>query len=158
MNLTLLLRQLDKRRVIQAVGLCGTIALFVVFWNGEPYTEQAKALCYHQRPIVNTLIALGTVLLLWRLFQKARLLSENRVLRLLGKHSLEIYLIHCFLTAMFRMLFKRFGVDHAVMSVLLNVALSTIIPLAISALCARIGIDKLLFRPATLLERKKKSE
>ncbi len=156
MNLTLLLPQLDKRRMIWVAGLCGTMALFVIFWNGEPYTEQAKALCYHQRPIVNTLIALGTVLLLWRLSQKARLLSENRVLRLLGKHSLEIYLIHCFLTAMFRVVFKRLGFDHAVMSVLLNVALSTTVPLVISVLCARIGIDKLLFRPAALLERKKK--
>ena len=155
-NLTFILRQMDKRRWSWVVGLCITGVLFIAFWNGGSYTEQAKEFSYNQLPIVNTFIALGAVLLLWRLFQKVRPLAENRVLRLLGRHSLEIYLIHCFLTAMFRVLFKRLGFNNAFMSVLLNAVLSTAIPLLISFLCTRIGIDKLLFRPATLLVRKKK--
>lgn len=57
---------------------------------------------------------------------------------------------------MFRILFRRIGLCHAIMSVLLNVALSTSIPLIISLISARIGIDTLLFRPAGLLERRKK--
>lgn len=45
MNFMPILRQMDERRVIPVVGICITAALFIVFWNGGPYIEQAKALC-----------------------------------------------------------------------------------------------------------------
>lgn len=154
MNLNLLLREMDNRRTIQGLILCMTNVMFIAFWNGKPYTEQSILLCYNFKPIVNTIIALGTVLMLWQLFKKTKTLYENRVLLLLGEHSLEIYLIHNFFTAMFRLLFKLLGFNYAIFSVLLNLILSTAIPLGLSLICSRIGIYKFVFRPASLMKLK----
>lgn len=134
------------------------IVLSIIFWDKNSYTVREKAVFLNSIPVVNVFIALGLSLMLWYLFRNVRWLSENRLLTLLGRYSLEIYVMHCFLTAGFRVAFSRVGVGNAYTSLALNFVLSTFIPLMAAIISKRLGIHDLLFRPVNYISRLKSKE
>lgn len=103
-------------------------------------------------PILNVLAAGLISMALWQMFQRIGLMGNNRVLRLIGRYSLEIYVIHCFFTAGLRVVLPRIGVGNVWVSVALNTVVSTICPLLLSMLCRYLGIHDLFFRPITFLK------
>ena len=99
-------------------------------------------------------IALFTSFGLMALFSRWRgVVEKSRLLRLCGKHCLEIYLLHTFFTAGLRTLLPALGVTGPWLSVWLNFCLSTAVCLAIAALAAKVPAMDLLFRPARFWKR-----
>lgn len=118
-------------------------AVTAVFWNADRY------IC--SIPFFNTVAALGIVMSLLYLFSRVPIF-EKRVLSLFGRYSLEIYLIHCFLTAGNRVLFSKIGIENFWASVALNLLISTAAPMILALLAKSLGFYDLFFRPGRLLE------
>lgn len=148
---------LGKKQI--AVGsFAVSILLCVLFWDKNPYTVREEAVFLNSIPVANVVIAIGISLMLWYLFQNVKRLSENRFLSMFGRYSLEIYVIHCFFTAGFRAVFSRVGVSNAYVSLVLNLALSTAIPLLGAFISKRLGIHDLIFRPVNYINSLKSKQ
>lgn len=76
-----------------------------------------------------------------------------KVICIIGKRSLEIYLLHRFVIIIARLMFKN------VFNIFLTVTLVTIIgviaPMIIKKICVKIRIDKILFNPYSLIAKQK---
>lgn len=103
-------------------------------------------------PVLDVLAAGVISLALWLLFQRVGMLGNNSFLTMIGRHSLEIYVIHCFLTAGFRAVLPRIGIGNAWLSIVMNMAASTALPILFSMLCRRMGIYDLFFKPVTFFK------
>lgn len=95
-------------------------------------------------------IALGVCLLFIRIFQHP-VLAESSVLKYCGRHSLEIYLIHCYVISAERAFLPHTNVW---VSLLLTSVLATVIPLGVAVLLQKINLHSLIFRPAYVLRDK----
>ena len=77
----------------------------------------------------------------------------SKVICIIGKRSLEIYLLHRFVIIIARLMFKN------VFNIFLTVTLVTIIgviaPMIIKKICVKIRIDKILFNPYSLIAKQK---
>lgn len=104
-------------------------------------------------PVVNCMTALGVTLVLVQLFENAGILANNAVFQVIGKLCLEIYVTHCFLTAGFRAVFPKVGIQNVMISMLINCVLSTLIPIAASVAMRRCGIHDLCFKPYTYVSK-----
>ena len=101
-------------------------------------------------------IALSTCWIFLWVFRRCRPLAENRLLQLLGKHCLELYLLHTFFTAGLRSLLPLLGLQTAWPSVIVNFLLSTGISLALAVLAGRFPFMDYLFRPARAWANRRK--
>lgn len=95
-------------------------------------------------------IALGVSLLFISIFQYPAL-AESSVLKYCGRHSLEIYLIHCYVISAERAFLPHTNVW---VSLLLTSVLATVIPLGMAVLLQKINLHSLIFRPAYVLRDK----
>ena len=146
---------IGNKRATLCAAVVGIILCFV-FWNNGTAGDKTKVFYLNSVPVANMLIAGGTSLMLWYLFRNVRWLAENRFLALLGRHSLEIYVIHCCFTAGFRAVFPMIGVNDPFVSVLLNFVLSTAFSLAGAYICKLIGIHELIFKPVSFAMKSRK--
>lgn len=110
----------------------------------------------------NFIIALGIVLFLLYLFRM--LFSKNEAIHVkffsfLGRYSLEIYVIHCVFTAGNRVVLQKLNIDSFYLNIILNIIISTALPILFSYICKKINIHKMIFQPAVYLsERSHKHE
>lgn len=131
------------------VPLCIVSIIIVIYlWNWEHVISS-----YHS---VNIVVALGIVLTIWYLFENVSWLGNSKLLRQCGRYSLEIYVIHHTLTAGFRAIFPRIGITSAYVSLILNMLLSTSIPILFALCCKRLGIYGLFFEPVNYLQKLKR--
>lgn len=133
-----------------------SILLSIILWDKRPYVDRENAVSLNSIPVGNLLIAVGISLMLWYLFQNVHYLSENKILLLIGRHCLEIYVLHCFFTAGFRTVFSVIGVQNPFVSVMVNFVLSTSIPLAVALICKKLKIHDLIFRPVTFFVKNRR--
>lgn len=89
------------------------------------------------------------------LFENVGALGRNRILKILGRYSLEIYVIHCLFTAGLRVLLPKIGIENLLVCFLLNVIISITIPILFAILCKKLHIHEILFKPATYLIKAK---
>ena len=132
-----------KAKILTAVLFCMSVALIVLLWSPERYINSCFA--------VSIIVALGISLMLWCLFINIRFLGGSSLLQMVGRYCLEIYVIHCVFTAGLRIIFPRVGIENVYVSVILNTVISTIIPMMFSAICKKLNIHGLLFRPVTYI-------
>lgn len=86
----------------------------------------------------------------------AQMINSSKILEYLGKHTLEIYLLHPYILVAGRLVFRRLHVDMNVFTVTVLLILGIIIPLAVSVILRKIPIVwKFLFRPVSLIAEKK---
>lgn len=131
------------------IGVFVAALLCLLFWkHGTESLFQVVSLT----PVVNTFIALGFCLFFWKAFSSVKWL-DNKALEICGRYCLEIYVTHCFLTAGFRSVFTALGMTNFWLSLVLNTALSTILPILFAMALERIGLHDLLFRPVHYLRR-----
>lgn len=105
----------------------------------------------HLQPTVNTFVAIGICLFLWKLFSAIPAL-DNRLFNLCGRYCLEIYVLHCFFTAGFRSVLPALGLHNFYLNLVLNTILSTAIPLLIALATQRLHLHTIIFRPAYALK------
>ena len=126
-----------------------SISLMIVFWNNN------KFIC--QIPIVNLVVAVGVCLIVWNIFENHIYLESNNTLIFgkIGKYCLEIYLLHCFFTAGYRVLFNKCGIFNLYISMIFNLVLSIGISVLIAKLCKKMGIYEAIFKPFSCISRRK---
>ena len=148
LGLSLANQQFTKLVSPLAAGIAAVVSLAIAgyYWKNE---SSVSAI-----PIINTLSATGIVLGWIGLFRSVKLFDRNGLLSFIGRHSLEIYVIHCFLTAGNRVVSAKLGIDHIWASIGLNLVASICGSLVIAALTKKIGIYDLFFRPYALVERR----
>lgn len=130
-------------------GLAVGCALCLLFWSHS--TESYSRIVSHL-PFVNTIVALGLSIFLWKAFSAVKWL-DNKTFNICGRYCLEIYVTHCFLTAGFRNVFMALGVTNFWVSLTLNTFLSTLLPILFAMALERFGLHDLLFRPVHNLRR-----
>ena len=141
-------------RLLTSVLFIASIVLFVFFWNSENDVNKT----INKTFLVNVIAALGISLTIWYLFENIKFLSKNRFLQFLGKHSLEIYVIHCIFTAGFRVILPKIGIDNVYIGFVLNTVFSTAIPLLFSVICKKLNIHGLFFKPVTYIRNLRKEK
>lgn len=97
-------------------------------------------------PIIGVLGGLIISVLVISIVKNWNMLSESKILGFLGKYSLEIYVMHCFITAPLRKVFSVFN-----LSMIVNVGLSVIISIGLSLLAVVIlkkcNLYRVFFKP-----------
>lgn len=78
---------------------------------------------------------------------------ENRFLSYIGRHCLEIYVIHCILTAFNRKMLLLVGIDVFWINVLVNTFLSVAIPMLISEVMKKMELYGYFFKPIEVIEK-----
>lgn len=76
-------------------------------------------------------------------------LQEMKLFNMLGKYSLEIYVMHTFITAGNRILLVKMGINRFEWNIAVNFLLAVSIPVVCSVLLKKMKLHTLLFRPAT---------
>ena len=130
------------------------------FYLGIMYTERQTRRFFKPviigilfLPIVNTIVATGIVVGIIYLFSHIEIANRKGLYNYLGKHSLEIYVIHCFLTAGNRVLFAKLGIANVYVSIILNMTLSISGSLFFSYITRKLQVYNLFFRPYRLFEK-----
>lgn len=96
--------------------------------------------------------ALVISIFLLEAFRRSRTLGGSALLALIGRHCLEIFVLHCFFTSSLRPVLTRLGVKSAGLSMALNMSVSTFASLGLALLIRRMGLFAPAFRPYTALK------
>ena len=133
--------------IISIILTASSVALLVAFWN------QNEFIC--NIPIVSTIVAAGVSISIIKIFKNIKPLSKSRSLNYIGRHSLEIYVIHCFFTAANRVVLVKLGINNVYCSIAINTVISTVIPLIFAYTVGKTGLYDLFFRPINLIWKRK---
>jgi fucose 4-O-acetylase-like acetyltransferase len=104
-------------------------------------------------PVLATLC--GTISMLAIIFVFRKYVSLS-VLQILGKYSLDIYLLHSFFTAANRKLLFKMGIDKFSLNILSNFILSICLPIGISIVLKKFRIYRYFFKPFEMRTEKKR--
>lgn len=77
----------------------------------------------------------------------------NCLLRVMGENTLQIYVIHCFVTAGLRLAFKAAGINSLFLYMVIGTVLGVIIPVYIARICTWITCLNFVFQPTKTIER-----
>lgn len=131
---------------ILSVGVI-SVGLVALFWSNE--------VKLNQMPVVNLITALGISFLIILLFMRVDFLQNLKILRYIGQHSIEIYVIHVFCTAGVRPIIRRLGISNLYISITVTFMLSVAIPLLIGQISKRLGMYDWVFKPYFAIKRLK---
>lgn len=129
----------QENAFVNLIPIFISLVTIIFFWNDKRYITNI--------PLVNTIAAFGCVILFAALFRKVPFLKSSFLFTLIGKHALEIYLLHCFFTAGNRVLLPMLGIHGFWSSFVINLFISIFIPMAVSFVSKKLGLYKLLFAP-----------
>ena len=77
----------------------------------------------------------------------------NCLLRVMGENTLQIYVIHCFVTAGLRLVFKVAGIKNLFLYMIVGTILGVLIPVVIAKICTRIYCLNFVFQPTKTIQR-----
>lgn len=83
---------------------------------------------------------------------------DNAVLNIVGRYSLEIYLLHPFVTAPARLIINKLGGAPELLTLVFSFVAATLIPIGISYALQKIGLHDPLFRPVRWYGNKQAAE
>lgn len=126
-------------------GVVATV-LVVRFWHDGRHIDTI--------PVVNLVVGASFTLFFWGAFSNIRFLAKNQALCLVGRYSLEIYVLHCVFTAGHRAVLPQLGVENAFTGTVLNLINSVLISILLAAACKRFGVHTLIFKPVSYFRRK----
>ena len=99
------------------------------------------------------IIANAATFILFFSFVKLKFLSNSPTFKLLGKYSLQIYVIHCFITGGLRIAFRIIGINNFVLYFTLGTLLGIIIPIIIAKICEKNYFLNIPFSPIAGIKR-----
>ena len=106
----------------------------------------------------NYIFSLAICTFIIALFFNCKAFGENKFLILCGKYSLQIYLIHSYITAANRVFLFKIGINNIYINIILNLFMAIIIPLIIATMLEYIGIDKYVFKLGSIMLRNVKNK
>lgn len=75
----------------------------------------------------------------------------SKLLCKLGKMSIEIYTMHCFITAPLRKALLLIGIKQVAFNLVMNVVLAIIIPIGVTSILKKFGAYRFIYRFASLI-------
>lgn len=108
---------------------------------------------------VNFAVAAGTVFFVLALFSRLEPMWRRLpFVGFIGRYSLEIYVLHCFITAGNRKFLPMIGLTDFWPNVLVNIAMAMALPVIFAIIVKRLGLHAMIFRPASwIAERGKRA-
>ena len=104
---------------------------------------------------VKFLCGIGLSVMFFVIFERVEVLSKIWIFNICGKYCLEIYVIHCFFTAGLRILLPKIGLTNVALSVIVNLVISTAVPVIFAYMCKKLNIHGLFFKPYSFIKEKK---
>lgn len=103
-----------------------------------------NAYILHRSPlgILSSAVVVATIILLFSVKN-----INNRILKICGIYSLEIYLTHCFINAANRKLLPTIGIENFFLNFIINTIMSTVIPILCAMLLKKMNLHIWIFRP-----------
>lgn len=98
------------------------------------------------------ILATAASILLFTVFSR-NIYGAKRLLNLFGKNVLAIYVVHCFITAGLRVVFKLVHLNNVYMYFLLGTLLGLIVPILMFKVCSRNTFLSMLFSPVNGLKK-----
>lgn len=77
----------------------------------------------------------------------------NSVLKLMGEDTLQIYVVHCFITAGLRLAFKTAGINSLLLYMLVGTVLGVLIPMIIARVCNKLYYFNFVFQPTRTIKQ-----
>ena len=130
--------------VISIAALVAGTALVVMFWDSTSWDFIAYI------PYKGFMTSLCLVPGIWYVFKRIIPCNRLRLLPMVGKYSLEVYSIHVIIAAAIRVLFIRIGMNNHVAGIILNVTVSTALPIIIAIVLKKLKIHSLIYKPFSL--------
>ncbi len=87
------------------------------------------------------------------IFNRSQHFRINALLQLLGRYSLEIYVLHCFISAPMRKILIIVGINNIVLSVCISAIIAIVVPILIAMFLKKMNIYRLVFRPFELKQQ-----
>ena len=94
-------------------------------------------------------ICMATTILV---FENIIMLGRNKFFELCGRYSLEIYVIHCFITAGNRVILPKLGITNFTLAFIINLIMAIFIPILISLVLKKLKLYKIVYKPASYLK------
>lgn len=129
-------------RLVLLLLIAVSLVLCIVFWTPARYLNEHF--------LVNWFVAGSFSLSFYFLFKEVRWLGNSSFLGYLGKHSLEIYLIHTFVLSAIRYLLMKSGIASPVVFIIIGLPCGVIIPLLISFVLRKIRLYNFFFNQLKL--------
>ena len=129
-------------RLVLLLLIAVSFVLCIVFWTPARYLNEHF--------LVNWFLAGSFSLGFYYLFKEVRWLGNSSFLGYLGKHSLEIYLIHTFVLSAIRYLLTKSGIASPVVFIIIGLPCGVIIPLLVSFVLRKIRLYNIFFNQLKL--------
>lgn len=129
-------------RLVLLLLIVVSLVLCIVFWTPARYLNEHF--------LLNWFLAGSFSLGFYYLFKGVRWLGDSSFLGYLGKHSLEIYLIHTFVLSAIRYLLMKIGFSSPVVFIIIGLPCGVIIPLLISFVLRKIRLYNIFFNQLKL--------
>ena len=133
---------------ISVLMLCAGIIIEIFYWCFGVRNFKDNRFIWSDIPGWGMIIP---ILISGGLFLVAKLYNEKQILNLLGKYSLEIYLLHRYVMMIFRKSIPYSGIENGVLAFFVNVLITLSCCIAIAWLLRKCILGKLLFEPGRLI-------
>lgn len=77
----------------------------------------------------------------------------NNILKLMGENTLQIYVVHCFITAGLRLAFKATGINNLLLYMIAGTFLGVLIPILIARVCSKLYYFNFVFQPTRTIKQ-----
>ena len=138
--------EIVDKNVFVGVTSFFTFFIYIAFWKNEKMINEIW--------FVNALAGISIAFSIIWLVKNSTILGENPVLNLVGRYSLEIYLLHTFFMTALRVLCHKVHLENPVVVLIVITLISVAVPILIAVICKKIKLYNLLFAPAKLFEKK----
>ncbi|OUN16301.1 hypothetical protein B5G38_06105 [Gemmiger sp. An87] len=136
----------ENYKALIFAGAAVSIALMFAFGKSKHL--------YKDIPGINMIVGAAISLFVIFVFKNSRRFGENKVLVYLGKHSMEIYLVHTYFTTVSKIVLNRIIGQYEWLQIVLMTACGIIGSVLVGEICSRIKISNIVFHPITLFEKK----
>lgn len=118
------------------------IAIVMINWN--------KNNAIYYLPIRSYVVAVGLSFIFMYLFMR---LGKVPVLNFVGKHCIEIYTMHIFITSSGRIILRKCNINNTFIAVILIYFLSVVIPLLVATIMKKIKIYDYFYKPIDCIKK-----
>ncbi len=143
-----------RKSILVTVDL---VCLLICIWSYVTAIREQALISWTDNALIGGITAFAFSILLFQIFMRFGENKKVHVLDTVGKYGLEIYVMHCFITAGNRSILPKLGVQKFVPAVLLNFAMAVMIPIMAAVILKKVRIKKtnlhtLIFRPSKALK------
>ncbi len=153
---------ISQRNADKVVSVIENIILGIIGVIGFMYVIAIRSDCcnWTNIPIIGGIFAFCISIIVIEFFRKYAECKLFSWMQVIGRYALEVYVMHCFITAGNRVILLRIGIRTLSMSIVVNCVMAVGIPILCSWCLKKMNIRNmnlhtLLFRPCKILGKEK---